>query len=131
MKKTIAKNAKGSIVLPLTLVMIAAFVFCSAACSGSDSNSTVSTTYGTVDWSTAAQGYITFTAAGQERGFILQGPNTGNQFFITVTKDESAEIALADGSGRYQYAILDKKEEKTSCPILYKNSFNVRKNEST
>ena len=88
-------------------------------------NTSLSNSYGTVDWSTAAQGYITFTAKGQTREFILQGPNTGVQSLFTVAKDETIKVALTDGTGTYQYAIANP-VTTTGYRIQYKNSFNVK-----
>lgn len=84
------------------------------------------TTYGTVDWSTAAQGYITFTAKSQERHFILQGPND-TQVLLTVQKDEAIRVPLIDGTGRYQYAITNLNPDGKALTVQYKNSFHVSK----
>lgn len=81
--------------------------------------------YGTVDWSTAANGYITFTAKGQKRCFILQGPND-KQVICTVKKGETVKIALVDGTGKYQYAICNLTDNDTAYLIQYKNSFTVQ-----
>lgn len=62
------------------------------------------TPYGTVDWSTAAQGHITFTARGRARAFILDAPD-GTRAYFTVAKGETVEAALAGGSGTYAYKI--------------------------
>ena len=81
--------------------------------------------YGTVDWSTAASGYITFTAKGQTRGFILQGPN-GKQTLCSAAKDDMIKIALVDGAGKYQYAIANHTNGGKSYRVQYKNSFTVQ-----
>ena len=81
--------------------------------------------YGTVDWSTAASGYITFTAKGQTRGFILQGPN-GKQTLCSAAKDDMIKIALVDGTGKYQYAIANHTNGGKSYRVQYKNSFTVQ-----
>lgn len=82
------------------------------------------TSYGKVDWSMAAQGYIEFTAKGAERILILQGPNdiTTN---VNVAKDETVKVALIDGTGKYQYAIGNLNTNSSTIKVLYKNSFSV------
>ena len=90
-------------------------------------NASNATQYGTVDWSTAANGYITFTAKGQTRGFLLQGPNTGVQALFEVAKDDSIKVALMDGTGKYQYAIANNSNNGKSYRVMYKNSFSVDK----
>lgn len=87
------------------------------------------TNYGKVDWSTANQGYISFTAKGQERCFILEGPN-GKQTICTVAKDGIIKIALIDGTGKYQYAIANNTNNGKNYRIQYKNSFAVSKIDS-
>lgn len=62
------------------------------------------TSYGTVDWSTAAQGNIAFTAKGQARAFILYAPD-GSKAYFTVGKGDTIQVALAGGSGTYAYKI--------------------------
>lgn len=88
-------------------------------------NASNTSRYGTVDWSTAASGYITFTAKGQERVFLLEGPNTGVQALFTVAKDASIKVALMDGTGKYQYAIGYNNTDRKTYHIQYKNSFQV------
>lgn len=87
-------------------------------------NTKMDNNYGTVDWSTAANGYITFTAKGQERCFILQGPND-KQTLCTVAKGDVIKIALIDGAGKYQYAIANKTNDGKAHTVQYKNSFSV------
>lgn len=87
------------------------------------------TKYGKVDWSTANQGYITFTAKGQTREFILEGPN-GKQTLCTITKDQTIKAALLDGTGKYQYAIANTTDNGKSYNIQYKNSFTASKIDS-
>ena len=87
-------------------------------------NTKMDNNYGTVDWSTAANGYITFTAKGQERCFILQGPND-KQTLCTAAKGDTIKIALIDGAGKYQYAIANNTADKKSYSVQYKNSFSV------
>lgn len=82
------------------------------------------TNYGKVDWSTANQGYITFTAKGQERCFILEGPN-GRQTLCTMAKGDTIKVALLDGTGKYQYAIANNTNNGKNYKIQYKNSFTV------
>ena len=104
MKKIITNNVKKFTVFILTFALLSlALMVYGASCSASDSeiSHTQETSYGTVDWSTAAHGYITFTAAGQDRCFILQGPDGNTQVFAAAAK-ESIRIALTDGTGRYQ-----------------------------
>lgn len=81
--------------------------------------------YGTVDWSTAANGYITFTAKGQTRVFILQGPDD-TQALFEVAKGDIIKIALVNGTGKYQYAIANITNGGKSYRIQYKNSFTVQ-----
>ena len=81
--------------------------------------------YGTVDWSTAANGYITFTAKGQTRVFILQGPDD-TQALFDVNKGDMIKIALVDGTGKYQYAIANITNGGKSYRVQYKNSFTVK-----
>lgn len=88
--------------------------------------SSMSNNYGTVDWSTANQGYVTFTAKGQEREFILEGPD-GTQTLCTVAKDVTIKVALIDGIGKYQYAIANNTSNGKSYKVQYKNSFSVNK----
>lgn len=90
-------------------------------------NTSNDTQYGKVDWSTAAQGYITFTAKGQVRGFILQGPN-GNKSIFTVQKDETIKVSLIDGTGKYQYSIAN--DGGNGYLVQYKNTFEVKKIDS-
>ena len=81
--------------------------------------------YGTVDWSTAANGYITFTAKGQTRVFILQGPDD-TQALFDVNKGDMIKIALVNGAGKYQYAIANITNGGKSYRVQYKNSFTVQ-----
>ena len=90
-----------------------------------DKTTKVDNKYGTVDWSTCNQGYITFTAKGQTREFILEGPN-GVQSLFTSAKGETIKVALVDGTGKYQYAIANTVENGASYLVQYKNSFNVK-----
>lgn len=83
-----------------------------------------STDYGTVDWSTAAQGYLTFTARGASRVLILEGPD-GAQSFSEAAEGGSIQVTLTGGNGVYQYAIADISGNGTYYRILYKNSFPV------
>lgn len=92
-------------------------------------NASDDTAYGKVDWSTAAQGYITFTAKGQQREFILEGPN-GKKALFTLEKDETIKASLVDGTGKYQYAIANKTADGKAHLVQYKNNFNVAKIDS-
>ena len=83
---------------------------------------TVLTDYGTMDWTAAADGYVTFTAAGQDRVLPLQGP-TGAQSYGMVPEDETVRVGLTDGTGRYQFAIADRTGDGNRFAIQYKNSF--------
>lgn len=86
----------------------------------------ISNKYGTVDWSTANQGYVTFTAKGQTREFILESPD-GVQSIFEVAKGTSIKATLVDGTGKYQYAIANIVNDKTHAyNIQYKNSFTVK-----
>lgn len=85
--------------------------------------------YGTVDWSTAANGYITFTAKGQTRVFVLQGPDDTQallQALFEVNKGDMIKVALVDGTGKYQYAIANNTNGGKSYRVQYKNSFTVQ-----
>lgn len=62
------------------------------------------TPYGTVDRSTAARGYISFTANGRSRAFILDAPD-GTRAYFAVAKGETVKAALAGGTGTYTYKI--------------------------
>ena len=88
-------------------------------------NTKMDNNYGTVDWSTAANGYITFTAKGQTRVFLLQGPNDAQGLF-EVAKGDSIKVALTGGTGKYQYAIANNTNDGKSYSIQYKNSFQVK-----
>lgn len=81
--------------------------------------------YGTVDWSTATNGYITFTAKGQTRVFVLQGPDD-TQALFRVNKGDMIKVALVDGTGKYQYAIANNTNGGKSYRVQYKNSFTVQ-----
>ena len=81
--------------------------------------------YGTVDWSTAANGYITFTAKGQTRVFVLQGPDD-TQALFEVAKGNTIKVALVNGTGKYQYAIANNTNGGKSYRVQYKNSFTVQ-----
>lgn len=88
-------------------------------------NTKMDNNYGTVDWSTTANGYITFTAKGQTRVFILQGPN-GAKALFEVAKGDSIKVALIGGTGKYQYAIANNTADGTGYVVQYKNSFNIK-----
>lgn len=88
-------------------------------------NTKMDNSYGTVDWSTAASGYITFTAKGQTRVFVLQSPN-GKQTLCSAAKGDTIKIALVDGTGKYQYAIANHTNSGKSYRVQYKNSFTVQ-----
>lgn len=88
-------------------------------------NTKMDNSYGTVDWSTAANGYITFTAKGQTRVFLLQGPNDAQGLF-EVAKGDSIKVALTGGAGKYQYAIANNTNNGKSYSVQYKNSFQVK-----
>lgn len=68
------------------------------------------TPYGTVDWSTAAHGYVSFTAAGKARAFILDAPD-GSKAYFTVARGETVKAALAGGDGTYKYAIATREAD--------------------
>lgn len=113
MKKAIRNVVKAIAVLILTSTLVGC---------GTSANSNQVTSYGTVDWSSASLGYVAFTAKGQKCCFILQGPN-GAQTFMTVQKGETVYPLLADGTGRYHYAIANTNEDGKTYTIKYKNSF--------
>ena len=91
-----------------------------------DGNNKKTTSYGTVDYWTAAQGYITFTASGAERVFVLQRPD-GKQAGFTVSKSTSVKVALTGGTGTYQYVIGHNTADGTAYYSDYKSSFSVGK----
>lgn len=113
MKKAIKHAVTGSAALAMALTL---------ACCAVSANSKQVTRYGTVDWSSANQGYISFTARGEARCFILEGPNSA-QTFTTAQEGENVRAALTDGTGRYQYAIANARTDNKTCTIMYKNSF--------
>ena len=82
------------------------------------------TDYGTVDLSTLLGGYfcISFTAVGDERVFVLQGPK-GTQTNFIVDKDETIKALLIDGIGEYQYVIGHSTADKFGYYVDYQNSF--------
>ena len=125
---TITINAKRIILVVLSIILLITFggFILGTARAADNSTDAQTTNYGTVNWSTAKQGYITFTASsssGQERVFILQGP-TGKQMFFTVAENTTINIDLTDGIGGYQYAIAHSSDGKYFY-IDYKNSFPV------
>ena len=79
-----------------------------------------------MDWSTAPQGYISFTAVGSKRVFVLQGPN-GIQDSFTAAKGETVKAILMDGTGTYQYVIGHSTADKSGYYVDYKNSFTFGK----
>ena len=121
MKKTMAINAKHFITALLGIITLLALVGFSANATTADRQTT---DYGIVDWSTATQGSITFTASGQERILVLQGPS-GTQASYAVDKGKTVKIALADGAGTYHYVICNAVDGGTACFIDYKSSFTV------
>lgn len=124
MKKSIM-NIRVFVAFIFVLIMSFSLVACGAV--GTESAS--DTSYGKADWSTAAQGYIIFTAKGHERCFILQGPDSSNMI-LNVQDNETVKISLTDGAGDYQYAIADRGPGENSCKILYKNSFTIRETDA-
>lgn len=88
-------------------------------------NTKMDNQYGTADWSTAANGYITFTAKGREREFILKGPNDVQAIF-EVPKGTSIKVALVDGTGKYRYEIANSTDDGESYLVQYENSFSVK-----
>ena len=125
MKKTMTTSAKCAIIAILSAIMLIALAnFAIGAVNAADAADKQATGYGIVDCSTAAQGYIRFTASGAERIFILQDPN-GRQASFAVDKDKTVKISLEDGSGTYKYAIGRYSDDGTACHVDYKNSFSV------
>ena len=125
MKKAVTNNAKCAIIAILSVIILIALAsFAIGAVNAADSADRQTTGYGTVDWSTAAQGYISFTASGAERILVLQDPS-GRQVGFAVDKDETVKISLEDGSGIYQYAIGRYTDDGTDCHVDCKNSFSV------
>ena len=127
---TITINAKRIILVVLSIILLITFggSILGTARAADNSTDAQTTNYGTVNWSTAKQGHITFTASsssGQERVFILQGP-TGKQSFFTTAGNTTIKAALEDGTGIYQYAIGHHSEDRALIYIDYKNSFAVK-----
>lgn len=91
-----------------------------------DPKAVAKTSYGTVDWSTAAQGYVTFTP-NKDYVFYLDGPTRTCGIF-DVAKDETVKIGLTDGTGKYEYGIGVTVTTATGSgmKVLYKNSFEVK-----
>ena len=87
------------------------------------------TSYGTVDWSTAAQGYITFTASGAERVFVIQTPGGVNSTF-GVAKGSTIKVALIEGAGTYQYIIGHYTDDKSAYYVDSKDSIAIGKIDS-
>ena len=124
---TVTINVKRIIFVVLSIILLISFggSVLGTARAADNSTDTQTTNYGTVNWSTAKQGYITFTASGQDRIFILQGP-TGKQSFFTTAGNTTIKAALEDGTGIYQYAIGHHSEDRALIYIDYKNSFAVK-----
>lgn len=121
------KNRKLTIQTLLATVLCVAVLGIAALISKpvqADTRAVTKTSYGTVNRSTAPQGHITFTASGQGSCFILQGPDNGQAFF-SAQKGETIEIPLADGAGKYQYAIANVGSDGKTYSIQYKDSFTV------
>ena len=109
----------------LSIIMLIAFAGFAGTANATDVGSGRQITgYGTVVWSTAAQGYIEFTASGSERVLVLQSPG-GVQASYVADEGETIRIALEDGPGNYCYAIGEYADGGTACRVVYKNSFAV------
>ena len=123
MMKTITARIMSFTLILVTIVSLTA---CSSTSSGvTANNETMSVTnYGTVDWSTAAQGYVTFTAAESDRVLVLQSSD-GTQAFFGASKGETIVAPLPSGDGAYQYAIGLSAPDGVGFRIDYKNSFNA------
>ena len=120
-------NARYALAAILSIMLLTILVGGIAAANAADASADKQTTdYGTVDWSAATQGYITFTASGQERVFVLQGPN-GTRTGLAVDGGETIKIALMDGTGTYQYAIGRCTADGTACRIKYKGRYTASK----
>lgn len=81
------------------------------------------TSYGTVDYSTAAQGCVSFTANGKSRAFILYAPDSSKAYF-TVARGDTIQAALAGGDGTYKFAIATREADGYDY-VDYKGSFRV------
>lgn len=124
-KKTMTTSAKCAITAILSVIMLIALAnFAIGTVNAADDADKQITDYGTIDWSTAAQGYISFTASGAECILVLQDPS-GRQASFAVDKDETVKVSLEDGSGTYKYAIGRYTDGGTACHVDYKNSFSV------
>ena len=123
MMKTIPAHIVPFILVLVTIVSLTA---CSSTGSGvAANNETMSVTnYGTVDWSTAAQGYVTFTASKADRVLVLQSSDS-TQAFFGASKGETIVAPLPSGGGTYQYAIGLSAPDGVGFRIDYKDSFNA------
>ena len=115
-----ARNILAVILSVITLITLAGFAAGAVNAAGAKQ----ATDYGTVDWSTAAEGYITFAAYGQDRVLALQGPGS-RLTTLAVSDGETAKIPLEDGQGRYQYAICYDSGGGSAYRVDYKDSFVV------
>lgn len=126
MKKTIRSNARCALAAILSIMLLTALCgFAAVTANATAANADKQTTdYGTVDWSAAADGYITFTASGQECVFILQSPG-GRRTSLVMDGGETVTVVLTDGAGAYQYAIGRCIDDGSACRVDYKDSFVV------
>ena len=126
MKKTMRINARYALAAILSIMLLIALCgFAAGAVKSADATDAKQTTgYGTVYWTTADCGFITFTASGQERVFVLQGPS-GAQTSLAVNKGETVSVALTDGTGIYSYLIGSYANSGSACRVDYKDSFVV------
>ena len=89
-----------------------------------NSSNKKTTSYGTVGWSNAAQGYFTFTASKQGLTLIIDAPS-GMSSYFEVSKDTTAKIAFAEGTGKYTYAICHVSADGKYYDVDYKDSIAV------
>lgn len=126
MKKTMRVNASYALAAILSIVLFTALCrFASVAAKSADATDAKQTTgYGTVDWSTADRGFITFTASGQGGVFAIQGPG-GKQSIHAADEGETVKVPLEDSSGTFHFAIGSYADDGTDCRVAYKSSFTV------
>lgn len=109
----------------MTFLMFALITVLSlTACAGSNTE-VFSTSYGTMDFSSAEKGYASFTAKGGEYTLILQDPE-GSQTLLDVQEGIPLAIPLCGGNGTYHFAVSSRTSDGNCYRILYKNSADIR-----
>ena len=109
-------------IAPFILVLVVFLTACGSVAANHEAMNV--TSYGTIDWSTAAQGYVMFTASGMDRVLGLQSSD-GTKAFFSASKGETIKAPLPSGGGAYQYVIEHRAADKSGYYVDYKNSFNA------